>query len=257
MAKRFAVGAAAICAAVLHAGTAHAQSSGNFSASGTGASCVIGAGGVLSGGTQLTSFTANISTGSGSGTTLDIRPSLVTGLFTQTKIDTSVSSSSADVGIQVCIKVDGSGAGVYPASCAVYDQRFQQISSQLFSQIAACTLTSATACTTTADCSALGANYTCNNPTAGTLTGVCVAPNLLCNFDLILSTLSAHSFDFVIAVDNKKPHTVTASWNVIGLAANNNGNSTAASCVGPGILTVTQTKVFNNSGSLTFPSTNP
>jgi hypothetical protein len=27
-----------------------------------------------------------------------------------------------------------------------------------------------------------------------------------------------------------------------------------ASCVGPGILTVTQTKVFNNSGALTFTS---
>ena len=101
---------------------AHAQSSGNFSATGTGASCRIGAGGVLSDGTELTSFTANISTGSGNGTTLDIRPALVTGLFTQTKIDTSVSSASADIGIRVCVSVDGSSDGVYPTNCAVYDQ---------------------------------------------------------------------------------------------------------------------------------------
>jgi len=229
-----------------------AQSSGNFSAAGTRASCAIGTGGALSGGTVLNSFTANISTGSGNGTTLDIRPALVTGLFTRTKIDASVPSASADVGIKVCVTVDGSGVGVLPSSCAVYDQRFQQISSDLFSQLAACTLTTATACTTNADCSALGTTYTCNNPTGLPGAGICVAPNPLCNFELILSTLSAHSFDFVVPVDNKKPHVVTASWSVIGLPANNSGNSSVASCVGPGILTVTQTKVFNNSGSLTF-----
>lgn len=242
-----------ILTAVLGSGLVFAQSSGNFSASGTSASCVIGDGGVLSGGTSLGSFTASISTGSGSGTTLDIRPSLVTGLFTQTKIDTTISTSSADIGIQVCVTVDGKPDGVLPASCVTYDQRFQQISSQLFSQIAACALvTSATACTATSDCAVLGANYICNNPTGVTGAGLCIVPNPLCNFDLILSTLSAHSFDFVIPVNNGKPHTVAASWKVIGAGAK--GIGSVASCVGPGILTVTQTKVFNNSGSLTFSS---
>ncbi len=245
-----------LAATVMFAGfgsvLAFAQSSGNFSATGTSASCTIGTGGVLSGGTVLTSFTANISTGSGNGTTLIIRPSLVTGLFTQTKIDTSVSSASADRGIEVCVTVDGSGDGVFPTSCVVYDQRFQQISSQLFSQLAECNLVVVgSTCTTSADCPT---GDSCNNPTGGTLTGVCTAPNPLCNFDLILSTLSAHSFDFVAPVDNKKPHVIAASWKTIGLPANNNGNSSVASCVGPGILTVTQTKVFNNSGSLSFSS---
>src|SRR2546426_12196473 len=163
-------------------GLAFAQSSGNFSATGTGASCVIGALGALSGGTTLTSFTANISTGSGSGTTLDIRPALVTGLFTDTKISTTISTASADVGIQVCVTVDGSGAGVLPASCVTYDQRFQQISSQLFSQLTACTAApTTTVCTTDADCTGLGTGFTCGTA------GVCVGPNALCNFDLILS----------------------------------------------------------------------
>ena len=121
---------AVFAVATIGSGLALAQSSGNFSATGTGASCVIGAGGTLSGGTTLTSFTANISTGSGSGTTLDIRPALVTGLFTDTKISTTIATASADIGIQVCVTVDGSGAGVLPASCVTYDQRFQQISSQ-------------------------------------------------------------------------------------------------------------------------------
>ena len=239
--------------AVLASGLAFAQSSGNFSATGTGASCVIGDGGALSGGTTLTSFTANLSTGSGSGTTLDIRPSLVTGLFTDTKISTSIATSSADIGIQVCVTVDGTSTTppVYPTSCVTYDQRFQQISSQLFSQLAACQLvTSATTCTIDTDCSALGSTYTCNNPTGGTGTGICIVPNPLCNFDLILSTLSAHSFDFVVPVSSGKPHVITASWNLIGAGVK--GSGSVASCVGPGILTVTQTKVFNNSGSLTF-----
>jgi len=82
---------------MLIAPTAFAQSSGNFSASGSSAACAIGAGGVLSGGIVASQFIANISTSNGNGTTLDVRPSLVTGLFTDTKIDTSVSTASADL----------------------------------------------------------------------------------------------------------------------------------------------------------------
>src|SRR5712692_7935816 len=131
--------------------------------------------------------------------------------------------------------------------CVIYDQRFQQISSQLFSQLSQCQLVTSTACTTTADCPT---GDTCNNPTGGNGTGVCTAPNPLCNFDLILSTLSAHSFDFVVPVGVGKPHVVTTSWSTVG--AGTTGNSQVASCVGPGIVTVTQVKVFNNSGSLSF-----
>jgi hypothetical protein len=85
----------------------------------------------------------------------------------------------------------------------------------------------------------------CNSTTGP---GVCL--NNACNFDLILSTLSAHSFDFVVPVSNGKPHVIKASWNVIGAGAGPGG--TVLSCVGPGVLTVTQAKVFNNSGGLTF-----
>src|SRR5215469_2547443 len=236
------LGAGALIA-VMASGSALAQSSGNFSATGTSAACVIGAGGVQSSGTPLTSFTANLSTGSGNGTTLDIRPNLVTGLFTETKISTSVPTASADVGIQVCVTVDNSGAGVFPASCVTYDRRFQQISSQLFSQLSECTTT--LACGT--GLPACPANFTCS-VTSGT--GVCL--NNLCNFDLILSTLSAHSFDFIAPVSSGKPHVIKATWSVIGSGVNPSGSGQAISCVGPGVLTVTQTKVFNNSGALTF-----
>jgi hypothetical protein len=217
--------------------------SGNFSASTTSASCAIGNGGLLSGGTSLSSLTSNITTATGSGLTLDIRPSLVTGLFTQTKVDTTVPNASADVGIEVCVTVDGSGDAVLPKSCVTYDQRFQEISTQTFSQLAACALvTSTTTCTATSDCSALGSTYICNNPTGGTGTGICVVPNPLCNFELIETSLSAHSFDFVVPLTTKKAHVISASWRVIGLPSNNTGgsNSSVASCVGPGIITVSQ-----------------
>jgi len=232
-----------VCALAL-CGPAFAQSSGNFSATGTPASCAIGTGGNFNGGTQQTVFSADISTSNGSGVTLDIRPSLVTGLFTDTRISTSVPSASADVGIEVCVTVDGSGKGILPTDCVVYDQRFQQISSNLFSQLTACTMApTTTACASDADCTSLGTGFTCN-----TTSGVCVGPNPLCDFDLVLSTLSAHSFDFVVPVGKGKPHRVEAKWSVIGSGATS--TSHVASCVGPGILTVTQYKVFNNSGSL-------
>jgi len=236
-----------VCGFVLVWG-AFAQSSGNFSASVIGAACAVGAGGSFSGGTGLTLLSSRISTSSGSGVVLDIRPSLVTGLFTKTKIDTTVSTATADVGIQVCVTVDGSGAGVFPRSCAVYDQRFQQISSQLFSQLTACTAApTTTQCTWDTDCAGLGTGFTCSI-TVGAVTGVCVGPNASCNFEMLTSTLSAHSFDFVVKADNKKTHLIEAKWNVIGSGVT--GASSIASCVGPGVLTVTQEKIFNNSGSL-------
>ena len=246
--------AGAVAFAVFIAPIAFAQSNGNFSAAGSGAACQIDStSGALSGGVVVNSFTTNVSTSNGNGVTLDVRPSLVTGLFTDTKISTSVPTATADVGIRVCVSVDGSPidgspSPVQPAPCVTYDQRFQQISSQLFSQLAACQLvTSTTVCTTNADCAGLGSTYTCNNPTGGSGTGLCVVPNPLCNFELILSTLSAHSFDFIVPVGNGKPHTIVASWSTTG-----NPNSNAISCVGPGIVSVTQVKVFNNSGSLSF-----
>ena len=263
-----------------------ADSSGNFSATGTSASCVICNGtsnpacanavgnGDFVGGTTLSSFEADISTSNGNGVTLDIRPDLETGLFTETKISTTVPTATAEIGIQVCVTVDGSGTGVLPASCVIYDERFQQLSSQLFSQLSECTnvptgaacstnspacspgtcllgtsgfctANPATACSSNATCSAITAGDTCN------FTGACVTQNNLCNITLILSTLAAHSFDFIVSMPGVGQHKVVATWSVVD-ATTNNSNSNVASCVGPGVLTVTQMKVFKNSGALSF-----
>ena len=240
----------------LSSALAFAQSSGSFNAAGTGAACAIGTGGAFNGGVgDLNLLETTVQTSNGLGVTLLIRPSLVTGLFSDTKISTSVPSASADIGIEVCVTVDNSSKGINPQdadgnACVIYDQRFQQIKSDLFSQLSECTPTpTTTACTSNADCASLGTGFTCSIPTGATQ-GVCVAPlNDLCNFDLILSTLSAHSFDFVAQVPNG-PHTIRASWKVIGEGAG--PSSHVDSCVGPGVLTVTQTKVFHQNGSLSF-----
>src|SRR5262249_59788351 len=110
-------------------------------------------------------------------------PGSVPALSTDTKTSPPIRKATADVGIQVWVKVDGGGAGVLPTSCVVYDQRFQQISSQLFSQLAACQpVPTTTACTADADCAALGVGFTCNNPSGTPGGGFCVGPpNDLCN----------------------------------------------------------------------------
>ncbi len=268
---RKSVSAVVVC--LFSAGVAYGQSNGNFSATGSGLACTIDSTtGALSGGIVNNVFNTNISTSNGNGVTLDIRPSFVTGLFTDTKISTTVPTATADVGIQVCVSIDGSPldntSPVKPAPCVTYDQRFQQISSQLFSQLTACTaVPTADVCSTNNPVCPV-AGETCNLGAAGTCTvsgaacsaaipcaagdtcnfaGTCTAPNPLCNFELILSTLSAHSFDFIVPVGIGKPHKIVTTWNTIG-----SPNANAVSCVGPGITTITQVKVFNNSGSLSF-----
>src|SRR6266545_4331773 len=159
-----------------------AQSSGSFNASGTKAACVIGDDGEFGDtGAGVKLLTTTIQTSNGQGVTLLIRPSLVTGLFTDTKISQTIPTATADVGIQVCLTIDGKEDGILSSPCVVYDQRFQQISSNLFSAIAGI------------------AGGTCTDPVTG----------LPCFFELILSTLSAHSYDFVAQVPNGS-HTLTA-----------------------------------------------
>ena len=252
----------ALCTLWLLTGIAFAQSSGNFSAQIFNTICSLDTStGALSStctptvnGTQCASLSTPIKLSNGNGTTLLVTPSMVTGLYTDTKIDTSLSSTSADVGIQVCVTVtpDGSSTPISGAvqggnanGCVVYDQRFQSISSQLFSQLSQCTAAPTnTPCSSDADCSSLGAGYTCD-----TTASVCVGPNPLCNFDLTLSTLSAHAYNFVVNVPGGN-YDVNATWSLIGVASSNK-NATVAACAGPGTLTVTQTKVFNNSGTIT------
>ena len=251
MKKLATVLAIAVLFATLGSELAFAQSSGSFNAAGTSASCAIGTAGTFNGGAgTLSVLETGVQTSNGYGTTLIIRPSLVTGLFTSTKIQTTVPTASADVGIQVCVTVDGSTKGLYPAGgCVIYDQRFQQLSSQLFSQLTACTeFNTGQSCTLDTDCATLGTGFTCSIP-AGATSGTCVGPNLNCNIELILSTLSAHNYDFVAQVPGGY-HTMRAAWRTVGQGASS--GSSIAACVGPGVVTVTQTKVFQQNGEISY-----
>ena len=227
------VGVVALCLLFV-TGSAMAQSSGNFSASYFPVACTINSntGGFgttgptsTTGGVCVTNGTAvncgllnaAIKTSSGSGVTLVITPSAVTGLYTETKVTNLASSATAEVGIQVCVQVDGKGTGVVGGDangCAMYDERFQQLSTNLFTQVSTCAL----------------------------------ATTALCNIDLIMSTLSAHSYNFIAQVPGGQ-HIVTATWSVVNTNASNS-NATIGACLGPGNVTVTQYKVFQNSGAI-------
>jgi hypothetical protein len=248
--------------AVLVPATSFADSSGNFSAVGTSATCVAtpalfdaNAGGfvgsTLSGGTSTMQFATQVQTPNGQGTTLLIRPSATTGLFTSTKLTTTINNATADVGIMVCLYVDpkldaygnvlNAGLPVSPQNCVVYDQRIQQVSNTLFASLASCAPTT-TACMANSDCASLGANYSC-------VSGYCQQN---CSFDLLQTTLSAHSFDFVVPVGNGS-HNVVMNWGLIGQNQSTAGGSTAA-CVGPVTLTVQQVKNFSNAAPISFTS---
>lgn len=267
--KRIAISLSfAVSSLLLLAGVAAAQSSGNFSASVDHSVCTLNTtNGTFStgctpttNGTNCTSLSDPIKVSGGNGVVLLVTPSMVTGLFTDTKINSQFQSSNADVGIQVCVEVKDSNGGtvsnaVYGGDtngCVVYDQRFQQISSGLFNEIGSCVPTvTATACTTDSDCSGLSTttlNAFCNNPSGGTNTGTCETYPSDCNFDLILSTLSAHAYNFIVVPPSSGTYTVTANWSLIGISTN--GSASVAACTGPGTLTALQAKVFNNSGSL-------
>jgi len=237
-------------------------------------------GSTLNGGLNIPGqFTTNIQTPNGQGTTLLIRPSLDTGLFTETKLTTTINNATADVGIEVCVLVDpqldnkgapieGTGLTVNPTQCVVYDQRIQQVSNTLFGNLTDCTSTiTSTTCTTDNDCP-LGdtctavscssttpcpGTATCSstNTTPGTCSSsFCQAPSPTCNFEILLTTLSAHSFDFVVPVGNGV-HKVFMTWKMIGTQLSTTAGTTAA-CVGSAEVTVQQVKNFKNNSPISF-----
>lgn len=234
-----------------------AQSSGNFDADVNATVCTLNSStGNLSplcsptaDGTSCMLLDTTIKTSNGSGVSLLITPSAVTGLFTDTKLSSTINTASADIGVKVCVHVDGGHVlpNVTPnasdTSCVIYDQRFQQISNTLFQNVASCAVGNAGAdCTTNAQCT--GGTICGPDADGGDGDGTCT-----CGFDLTLSTLSAHSFNFIAQVPGDNlPHHVTANWTLTGVNQTS-GSSSVAACVGPGDVTVTQVKIFNNSGS--------
>ena len=162
--------------------TALAQSSGNFTASYDKTQCAISdSDGTLSGGIgsgKLPDVTIKVS--GGNGVALVMTPSLVTGLYSRHRVNSSSVFSTQNVGLRVKVAVDGSTATVVPelgGDGVIYDQRFSRVSADFLAGLTTCVN----------DC-----------------------------FTLVQSTLSAHSFNFYVSDLTPGDHTVSVTWSIVG-----------------------------------------
>lgn len=233
---------------LVSAGTVIAQSSGNFAARIATMQCEVNdVTGALSGGLTGTMLTTTVKTPNSGLTALDIRPSMVTGLFTRNRVSNDTDTATAVAGVKVRVLMDGKivspgiPAGVTPSvqptdgqpgnladdgnpnndGWVYYNKRFVQLSTNIFNIL----------------------DDDCDPVEAG------VQP---CFIELIQSTLTANSLDFVAGDVGGGVHTIKVEWMLQPTAANAN----EAACVGPGVLTVTQMKTFTQSGGIDITSNN-
>src|SRR5215469_13018257 len=218
-----------------------AQSSGNFSYATTGdnfVGCTLSESGSISGGYQCQSSctidangnstctpqsgqcmgnaVAGIKTSSGNGNVFVVRPSAVIGLLTDVTVSSKQSgssagtvSSSALAGVNFQVSVTGPGSPqVIPSDWVTYDSRYIQISTNLFQA----------------------------------LSTQCMAITGGCFLSFNESTVSAHSFDWIVENLQSGTYTVTTSWKD-SLAGS--GISQSLACVGPLNMTVQQNKIFH------------
>ncbi len=204
----------------LGATEALAQSSGSFNFASDTTSCTD-IGGLLGTGIPTNSVKTTMKVSSGNGVALVVRPSAVTGLLTNLSLGgfagggTKSGSAQASIAFAVTVTPLSGQAPptVTPGAPVTYDDRFVQISTNLFNAIAGCTV---------------------------------VDP---CFFDFNETTLSAHSFDFVVTGLSSGNYGITVTWTPSTTATAPN---VAKACVGPVVLTATQTKIFNQSTGIVF-----
>jgi hypothetical protein len=236
------LGRSAVLALAIGTGIATAQSSGNFSYATTGdnfVGCTLNKNGSISGGFQcvqnctidstgvstcttasgecMGNAVAGIKTSSGNGNVFVVRPSAVIGLLTDVTVSSKQSgsstggvSSSSLAGVDFTVTVTGPGnPQVIPNSTVTYDSRYIQLSTNLFQVLAT-------------QCLAL---------TGG------------CFITFNESTVSAHSFDWIVKNLQSGTYVVTTSWKDT-LAGT--GISESLACVGPLNMTVQQNKAFSS-----------
>jgi hypothetical protein len=226
---------ASVVVAVLAIGltTGWGQSSGSFSATISYTQCTINTtpglpnSGGLNGGRPSMMLDTYIQTPNSKFTTLLITPSLVTGLFNNTEVTQAMETSGNSAAVRVFVTLDGNPVApdtgsVNAPNGIIYDQRFQQLSTNVFDQITTC--------------SAM------NN----------------CSIDLVESTLAAHSFNFVAPNVGGGNHHLQVSWEFE--CTDNTGMpttcttaytaNTAGACAGPGSVTVTQVKNFSQNAPI-------
>ncbi|HYL14827.1 MAG TPA: hypothetical protein VEV41_17425 [Terriglobales bacterium] len=233
---------------LLAAAIAVAQSSGNFSYGNTGSThCVLnGSNGHITGGATCAqssvcgstgctivpdpnqqdcagSLAAGIKTNSGAGNVFVVEPSAVIGLLTNVTVQknatVNIGTSSAYAGVDFEVKVtdpSGNAAKTIPNFPVTYDARFIQISTNLFDVLG-------TQCTGT-----------------NTIGGVTTADGCYISFNM--STVSAHSFQWIVPELQTGVYGIAANWKA---SLGNTGISNSLTCVGPVNMTVQQNKVFS------------
>ncbi len=207
---------AAICASL---GFAQSSGNANFSYSGDGTACVDASGALSGGGVSVLKTTLKVS--SGSGIAILVRPSAVTGLLTDVTVKgsggggTQMASAQASVTAQVKVTpLSGQAAPtVTPGVPITYDDRFLQISTNLFNVLAACTV------------------------------------DVPCFFTINETTLSAHSFDFMVQNLQSGNYGIEVDFGTSGQVTT---GGTALECVGPVVITATQVKMFQQSTGISF-----
>ncbi len=141
--------------------------------------------------------------------------------LTDVTVNTKNSTGSAQAGVNFTVKVTPlsgqAAATVTPNFPVTYEDRYIQISTNLFQAIAL-------ACTTL-------------DPLNG------------CFFTFNQTTLSAHSFDWVVSNLTSGDYGIEVDWSPYTTAAAPN---TAQTCVGPVVLTAEQAKIFNQNTGISF-----
>ena len=208
----------------LMAPVSFAQSSGSFNFSSNPMACVLNSSnGALSGGVggTVTTLKTTMKTSGGNGNVFVVNPSAVVGLLTNVTINSKQASSSAQAGVDFQVTVtplsNQPDPVVIPSAPVTYADRFIQISSNLFTAIST-------------QCLAV-------DPTNG------------CFITFNESTLSAHSFNWVVTNLQTGSYGLTVTWTPSTLVQ---GIGSTATCVGPVNLTVTQNKIFTPSTGISF-----
>ncbi len=202
--------------------SAFAQSSGSFNYNYDTTACTD-VSGLLAGGVgpSVTSLKTTMKMSSGNGVAVVVRPSAVTGLLTNVslsgKFGDAFTSGSAQASIQFGLTVTPlSGQApptVTPSAPVTYDDRFLSISTNLFGLLSVCTV------------------------------------DLPCTFDFNETTLSAHSYDYVVTGLSAGNYGLTVSWNATTNATLPNK---AMACVGPVVITAQQVKIFQQNTGISF-----
>jgi len=229
---------------VFSIGISLAQSSGNFVAHVATAKCILNdQTGAITGGLNGTVLSSTIKTPNSGSTGLVIRPSLVTGLYTRTTVTKDTSLAAAVAGVKVRVLIDGlivapgTTVGAQPTDglngnladdgngdndgWVDYNKRFQQLSTNIFNLLAE-------------DCDPLTEE---------------IEP---CYIDLITSTLSANSMDFVVGDVGVGEHTLKVEWKL----QPTDPDANQLACVGPGVLTVMQVKTFSQGSGIVITEQN-